>query len=52
MEEEDGSIKEERIQDTPIYRYYAGDRKALKEYDIKREIWQTKEELLEEVNHL
>lgn len=48
-ETQEGNIQEDYISNTPVYKYYLGYSDIIDEYEFKREIWQSKEELLKQV---
>ncbi len=51
-EKEFGNVVSANLTHSPIYHYYSGEVNAVSEYDIKRDIWKSKEDLLEYVkNH-
>lgn len=47
IEDDKGKILETNIINTPVYKYYAGLSNSINEYIFKREIWQSKKEMLE-----
>ncbi len=48
-EKEIDHIVEELITNSPLYKYYLGEKEAISDYEIKRDIWQSKEDALENV---
>lgn len=44
-------IREDYIINTPVYKYYMGEHSIIDEYVFDKEIWQSKEELLEQVKN-
>jgi hypothetical protein len=44
-----GNIEETLVENTPVYKYYQGNEEVINDYEFKREIWQSKEEMLEYV---
>lgn len=48
-ENEVGDIVEDFVDKTPLYRYYCGATDVMNDYEIKRDIWETKEEALDRV---
>ncbi len=49
FETQNGNIEENYIVNTPIYKYYMGCHEIIDEYAFDLEIWQSKEELMEQV---
>ena len=48
-ETQDGNIKEDYIINTPVYQYYKGEKSIIEDYVFERDIWQSKEELMDQV---
>ena len=42
-------IIDEKLISTPVYQYYLGNKEIISNYELKRDIWQSKEELLESI---
>jgi hypothetical protein len=42
-------IIDEKLISTPVYQYYLGNKEIINNYELKRDIWQSKEELLESI---
>ena len=51
FENEDGKVIEENLRHSPIYKYYLGDKEIINKYELKRDIWSSKEELLESIKN-
>ena len=48
-ENDKGDIVEDYVINTPLYKFYCGSADIINDYEIKRDIWETKEETLERV---
>lgn len=48
-ENDNGDIIEDYVVNTPLYKFYCGLTDIVYDYEIKRDIWETKEETLERV---
>lgn len=49
FETQEGNIQEDYIANTPVYQYYIGNKSIIDDYVFERDIWQSKEELMEQV---
>ena len=50
-EDDNGETIEDYVINTPLYEYYCGMTGVVNDYEIKRDIWETKEEALERVRY-